>query len=370
MSTTRDYGTELDALQAQMNQLGQLIQQLLKRDGQEHSPIFTHTKEAPASDELGRLFYSGQYRGEQASYRWEPQDKQVSQLLQLDSDKLAKVLGALAHKQRLDILRLVLQEPLTGPELVERLNMGTTGQLYHHMKALVGADLLVQEERGGTYAIPGHRVLPLLLLLAAASDLMDTTDYIAMTEVRTNAPAYLGNTNETYNSHLLLWAVVENCLMEHQHGTCTEVSLIWHADGSMTVSDNGRGIPVYALPGVEVPRVQSVLTDMSHLRGSAQFFAPGSEKGISMPVVNALSSKLSVTIKRDGCIFQQHYKHGIPQSEVQTVGLTKETGTSVTFLPDRAIFIQSFDFILLQQQAAELAASYPNLTLIVWSDSD
>ena len=203
LTTTRDYGTELDALQAQINQLGQLVQQLLKRDAQEHSPIFSHTKETPASDELGRLFYAGQYRGGNASHRWEPQDKQANQLLQLDGDKSAKVLGALAHKQRLDILRLVLQEPLTGPELVERLNMGTTGQLYHHMKALVGADLLVQEERGGTYVIPGHRVLPLLLLLAAASDLMDTTDYIAMTEVRTNAPAYLGGTDDAYNPHLL-----------------------------------------------------------------------------------------------------------------------------------------------------------------------
>lgn len=370
MTTTRDYGTELDALKAQMNQLGQLVQQLLKRDAQEHSPINTSTKEAPASAELGRLFYSGQYRGENASYRWEPQDKQVSQLLLLDGDKSAKVLGALAHKQRLDILRLVLQEPLTGPELVERLNMGTTGQLYHHMKALVGADLLVQEERGGTYAIPGHRVLPLLLLFAATSDLMDTTDYIAMTEARTNAPDYLGGAADAYNPHLLLWAVVENCLLEHQHGTCTEVSLIAHEDGSITVSDNGRGIPVQALPDVELLRVQSVLTDMNHLRGSAQFFAPGSEKGISMPIVNALSLKLSVTIKRDGRVYQQHYKHGIPQSEVHTVGVTKETGTSVTFLPDRAIFSQSFDLRLIQQQAAELAANYPNLTLCVLSDSN
>ncbi|NQX63380.1 helix-turn-helix domain-containing protein [Paenibacillus qinlingensis] len=352
-----------------MNQLGQLVQQLLKRDAQESPPPMTHTQETFASAELGRLFYSGQYRGENASYRWELQDKQVSQLLQLDGDKSAKVLVALAHKQRLDILRLVLQEPLNGPELVERLNMGTTGQLYHHMKALVGADLLVQEERGGTYAIPGHRVLPLLLLLAATSDLMDTTDYIAMTEVRTNAPAYLGGADDVYNPHLLLWAVVENSLLEHQHGTCTETSLILHEDGSITVSDNGRGIPVDALPGVELPRVQSVLTDMSHLRGSAQFFAPGSEKGISMPVVNALSSKLAVTIKRDGCIFQQHYKHGIPQSVVQTVGVTKETGTSVTFLPDRDIFHQPFDFSLIQKESDELALNYPNLTIRVWSDS-
>nr|WP_246358611.1 ATP-binding protein [Paenibacillus phytorum] len=365
MTTTRDYGTELDALQAQMNDLQQLVRQLIPNQD-ENNKVFTEQKNSAA--ELGSVFYSGQYRGDQASFRWEPQEKHVRQLIQLDGDKAAKILGALAHKQRLDILRSVLQEPLTGPDLVERLNMGTTGQLYHHIKALVGADLLVQEERGGKYTIPGPRALPLLLLLAAASDLMDTSDYLAMTEARTNAHAYLGGAQEVYDPHLLLWAVVENCILEHLHGTCSEVSLFLHADGSITVADNGRGIPVQALPGSEHPRVQTVLTDMSRLSSSATFLAPGSEKGISMPVVNALSLKLSVEIRRDGRVFQQHYKHGIPQSELQTVGVTKETGTSVTFLPDRDIFGKSFELSMLEKQAEDFAVLYPKLNIHVWSD--
>src|SRR5689334_2692810 len=100
-----------------MNQLGQLVQQLLQRDTheQEHSPSFAQSQVNTASEGQGRLFYAGQYRGVNAGYRWEPQDKDVRTLLQLDGDKSSKVLGALAHKQRLDILRLVLQEPLTGP---------------------------------------------------------------------------------------------------------------------------------------------------------------------------------------------------------------------------------------------------------------
>jgi DNA gyrase subunit B len=136
----------------------------------------------------------------------------------VDGDKVAKVLGALAHKQRLDILQGVVREPLMGAELVDRLNIGTTGQLYHHIKALQGADLLVQEERGGAYSVPGHRALPLLLLLAAAADLLDTSDYIDMAAVRNDAGAYLGGTAE-YDPHLLLWAVVDNCILEHRAGS-------------------------------------------------------------------------------------------------------------------------------------------------------
>ena len=114
-----------------------------------------------------------------------------------------------------------------GTELVERLNMGTTGQLYHHMKALLGADLLVQEERGGRYSLP-ERALPVLLLLAAASDLLDTSDYLDLAEARSNAGAYLGNSSDEYNPHLLLQSVLENTILEHQAGDCSVVNIFLH----------------------------------------------------------------------------------------------------------------------------------------------
>ncbi|WP_443146987.1 ATP-binding protein [Paenibacillus sp. HWE-109] len=365
MTVPRDYGAELDALQTQMNMLQQSIGEFMQR--QEETSKFMAQQQLPDAEQ-GRVFYSGQFQSGPTHYRWEPQERGVSQLLHLDSDKAAKILGALGHKQRLDILRTVLQEPLTGPELVERLNMGTTGQLYHHMKALAGADLLVQEERGGKYVVPGHRALPLLLLLAATTDLFDTSDFLDMSEVRNNARPYLGAADDGYDPHLLLWAVVENSILEHLHGTSTEVQLFLHRDGSVTVADNGRGIPVQALPGVEQPRVQTVLTDMNRLSASASFLAPGSEKGISMPIVNALSLKLSVEIRRDGRVFQQSYKHGIPQSELQTVGFTNETGTRVTFLPDLDIFPKPFDRKELEKQAAEISVLYPKLRLQVLLD--
>ncbi|MBP1963966.1 ATP-binding protein [Paenibacillus aceris] len=373
MTTPRDYGAELDEMRDQLNKLQQLMEDFMPVKEQSGRIIKQHLQQEQAqhSDkEQGRVYYSGQFQSGQSHYRWEPQEREADQLLELDGDKAAKILAALGHKQRLDILRTVLQEPLTGPELVERLNMGTTGQLYHHMKALAGADLLVQEERGGKYAIPGHRVLPLLLLLAATSDFMDTSDYLDMYEVRNDARSYLGDSPDasaSFDPHYLLWAVVENSLLEHLHGTCTEVRLFLHRNGSVTVADNGRGIPVQALPDQQ-PRVQAVLTDMSRLSASASFLAPGGEKGISMPIVNALSRSLTVEIRRDGKVFEQHYKHGIPQSELQTVGITKETGTRLTFQPDRDIFDKSFELPVLQKQAAELSALYPKLKLQVLVD--
>jgi DNA gyrase subunit B len=295
----------------------------------------------------------------------EPQERQVGHLLNVDGDKVAKVLGALAHKQRLDILRGVVQEPLTGAELVDRLNMGTTGQLYHHIKALQGADLLIQEERGGAYSVPGHRALPLLLLLAAAADLLDTSDYIDMAAARNDAGAYLGGTAE-YDPHLLLWAVVDNCILEHRAGYCSEVNIFTHDDGSVTVADNGRGIPVDTLPDSNKPKAQAVLTDMmGRLNTGSTYVAPGAEKGISIAVVNALSLQLAVEIRRDGNVYRQQFRHGIPQTGLAIVGVTKETGSSITFLPDGDIFHAHFDPAVLAQHVKAAATAYPGLTIRV-----
>lgn len=364
----RDLGSEIDALKEQMNDLRRLVGQMAGNNPRaERSKRMDHTalrvEMNNGGDDLGGIFYSGQYRGEKSRYRWEPQERQVNQLLNLDSDKVAKVLSAIGHRQRLDILRTVLQEPVSGSELVERLNMGTTGQLYHHIKALVGADLLAQEERGGQYSIPAHRTLPLLLLMAAASELLDTSDYMELAEARDNAGAYLGGSKDEYDPHLLLRAVLENTILEHQAGYCSEVGIFLQQDGSITVSDNGRGIPVQALPNTDKSRVQAVLTDIGHYGAGASIAAPGSEKGINIAVVNALSHKLSVEVRREGKVFRQDYKHGIPQTGLLTVGVTKETGTSVTFAPDKDIFGSGFVVGVVSLLVAEVSANYPDLDI-------
>lgn len=367
---TRDLGSEIDALKRQVAEIEQLIRQLgLERTvagGTAGTEKPVPVDSSGSAEDEGAVFYSGQFRGKESRYMWEPQERRLAYLLGLNGDKAAKILNALGHKQRLDILRAVLKEPLTGTEIVERLNMGTTGQLYHHLKALLGADLLVQEERGGRYAVPPHRTLPLLLLLAAVSDLMDTSDYMEMSEVREHPDAYLDVASQDgYDAHLLLWEVVENSILEHLAGYCNEVRIFLHDDGSATVSDNGRGIPVQVLPQTSKPAVQTVLTDMSRLRKQKQSVSSGDEKGISIAVVNALSYRLTVEIRRNGSIYRQEYKHGIPQTGLMTVGTTKETGTSVTFKPNPELFGTGFDRDVLQRRLEELTAAYPGLNILI-----
>lgn len=365
---SRDLGQEMDVLKRQMAELQQLVQRLVL----EKKPAIplAETAEpatAPESQEHNSVFYSGNVQLQGQRFKWEPQERQLRQLLGLNSEKAAKVLAAIGHKQRLDILKSVLGEPLSGSELVDRLQMGTTGQLYHHLKALLGADLLVQEP-GGKYAMSQRRSLPFLLLLAAVSDMLDTSDYLDILETRQNPGMYLG-TSRQYDAHYLLWEVVENAVLEHKAGFCSEVELFLHDYGSITVSDNGRGIPVRALPDSNISVVQSVLTDIHRFSSESSFRVPGAEKGISIAVVNALSQQLTVEIRREGKVFRQEYRHGIPQTGVLTVGTTEQTGTRVTFKPDPDLFGSGFDRERLKARRQELLQAYPELAIRIYDSS-
>jgi DNA gyrase subunit B len=369
ISLTRDYGVELDALKTQLAEVQEIVAQIAKSTSIKEMRINENesgkllVEKATGWEEMGGIFFSGQY----SSFRWEPQEKRVDKLLSLDGDKVSKILSALGHKQRIDILRAVLQEPLTGAELVDRLNMGTTGQLYHHIKALQGADLLTQDERGGRYTFPSNRALPFLLLLAAASELLDTSDYMELAEVRNKPGEYFGTFQEEYNPHFLLRSVLENTILEHQSGNCSIASVVIHSDGSVTIADNGRGIPIQAFPNSEKSRIQAVLTEISRY-SSATIHVPNSEKGISIPIVNALSEKLTVEVRREGKVFRQEYKHGIPQTSLLTVGLTNETGTSLTFLPDKQIFSSGLDQTMVANEIAKISETFPDLKLLLLID--
>ncbi|MCR2805887.1 ATP-binding protein [Paenibacillus soyae] len=369
---TRNLEHELDELKVQLAELREMVASLAgdtNARAKQGNRIVEAAGERPTSQgDSGALFFSGHLQGMDRHYRWEPQERSIPQLLNLDSDKVAKILSALGHKQRIDMLKTILQEPMAGTDLVSRLNMGTTGQLYHHIKALQGADLLSQEERGGSYALPAHRTLPFLLLLAAASELLDTSDFLELTEVRNEAGHYLGSASESYDPHLLLASVLENAIAEHKAGFCSSVIVSCHQDGSVTVADNGRGIPVQAIAGSDKPRVQAILTEMS-LGASASITAPSGDKGISIPVVNALSQQLSVEVRRDGKRFRQDYRHGIPQTPLQTVGITNETGTSLTFLPDKDIFRAALDPSRIAELLAGISEQYPQLSAQLLKDS-
>ncbi|NHN28577.1 ArsR family transcriptional regulator [Paenibacillus sp. S3N08] len=357
----RNLGSEIDQLKLEMNKLQKLVGSYL---GEASKKAFVMDDLTPDKEQNeGNIYYSGQYRNGHIKYKWDAKEQPIRGLLNLDGEKMAKILSALGNKQRLDILRSVIKGPVAGTELVEKLNMGTTGQLYHHIKALMGADLLVQEERGGSYSLPSHRVLPVLLLLAASSELADTTTYMDMADAREHPDLYLGAAGQAYDPHLLIWALLENTILEHQVGSCTEVHIFFHNERSLTVADNGRGIPITVLSNRERPHLQTVMTDIGQASLSAPYYAAGGEKGISVAIVNALSYQLAVEIRREGTIYRQDYKQGIPQSGIIKVGVTEESGTSITLEPDPDLFLTGFDIEALQKRAIEIQGAYPNLAI-------
>jgi DNA gyrase subunit B len=385
----RDLEMEMDQMKLEMIQLQKLVQLHLSasshaayvttepcsqsaqnaknvQNAQNAQNVQNDHNEQKAHNE-GYIYYSGQYHNEKIKYKWDAQEQPISSLLNLDGEKMARILSALGNKQRLDILKTVIKGPTAGAELVEQLNMGTTGQLYHHTKALIGSDLLVQEERGGSYSLPSHRVLPVLLLLAAVSELTDTSAYMDMAEARDQANLYLGTAQQAYDPHVLVWALLENSILEHREGNCKEIHLFMHNDRYITVADNGRGIPITALSNKERPTLQTVLTEIGKASLSTPYYAAGAEKGISVAVVNALSYRLGVEIRREGTIYRQDYKHGIPQSEVTSMGVTQETGTSITLEPDADLFKTGFILQVLQKRASEIKEAYPKLDIHIHS---
>ncbi|WP_245583617.1 ATP-binding protein [Paenibacillus assamensis] len=360
---------EIDALKTQMSELQILVRSIVTSQSSVEFPVQPIAPQVLYKDEQnfsassGNVYYAGQYQANGQLLRWEPKDKQLEQLLQISTEKSSKILSALGSKLRLDIIIAILNESLTGAEMVEKLNMGTTGQLYHHLKALNGANL-IEQDKSGRYTVPDHRKLPLLLLLSAAADMLDTSDYLDMVQVRESPGTYMGNANaEGYDANLLLWAVVENSILEHAAGYTTEVHLFLHQDGSATVSDNGRGIPIQAFQNSNPSHVQTVLTDIHRFRNEAPYQVPGAEQGISIAVVNALTMSLTVEVQREGYVYRQQYKHGIPQTDLLTVGITSLTGTSITFKPDPELFRQGFNRNEIQQQIEKLAVSYPSLII-------
>ncbi|MNI54813.1 DNA gyrase subunit B [compost metagenome] len=187
-----------------------------------------------------------------------------------------------------------------------------------------------------------------------------------LAEARNNVGVYLGDSQGEYDPHPLLWSVIENSLLEHQAGYCNEISLVLHKDNSITVADNGRGIPTQALPHSNKTPIQTILTDLGPDNTSVSMVAPGGLKGINMTVVNALSQQLFVIVRREGKVFRQDFKHGIPQTELLVIGVTKETGTSVSFTPDPDIFGSSFDKAVLKHHIQELSTNYPDLKIDIF----
>lgn len=175
--------------------------------------------------------------------------------------------------------------------------------------------------------------------------------------VRVRPGMYIGSTDER-GLHHLVYEIVDNSIDEALSGYCNKISVAINKDGSVTVTDNGRGIPTGIKEKEGISAVELVLTKLhaGGKFGDGGYRISGGLHGVGLSVVNALSEWLTVEVKQNGHVYYQEYKRGIPSYRLKVIGDSDETGTSVTFYPDYEIFeTLDFKYATLRHRLRELA---------------
>jgi len=184
--------------------------------------------------------------------------------------------------------------------------------------------------------------------------------------VRRRPSMYIGSTDQR-GLHHLVYEIVYNCIDEAMAGCCSRILATILEDGAVRVEDNGRGIPVDIHPVTGISALETVMTTLhaGAKFGGKTYQVSGGLHGVGASAVNALSSWLRINVRRDGKLYQQEYRQGIPQGEIAVVGQASDTGTTITFCADEEIFGKaSYDFNILSERLREMA--YLNKALEIY----
>jgi DNA gyrase subunit B len=206
----------------------------------------------------------------------------------------------------------------------------------------------------------------------ASYDASDIKRLKGLKAVRERPGMYIGDTNET-GLHHCVYEIVDNSIDEALAGFCKHIKVEIHRDGSLSVEDDGRGIPVAMHPEEKVPTLELVLTNL-HAGGKfdkGAYQVSGGLNGVGAKCVNALSSRFVAEVSREGEVHQMKFSQGEVTQRIKVIGKTKRTGTRISFLPDPEIFtVTTFKYETLVRRLRELAFLVPGITIEVADERD